>query len=101
VFDLPIQRPVAEPVVDTVQPGAEQKDQVAEEIAREQEGGPGFRAIERGIAIPQYHRAHLAHQQVREQRSRQQDGEEVHQADEELCVRGGAWGGSKVMGSSL
>lgn len=96
MFDLPIQRPVAEPVVDTVQPGAEQKDQVAEEIAREQERGPGFRAIERGIAIPQYHRAHLAHQQVREQRTRQQDGEEVHQADEELW-----WGGSKVMGSSL
>jgi len=72
------------PVVELVQPGAEQEDEVAEEIAREQEGGPGLRTIEPGVAIPQHGRTHLAHQQIGEERAWQQDGEEVHQADEEL-----------------
>lgn len=58
---------------------------MAEEITREQEGGPGLRAGELGITIPQHDRAHLAHQQIGEQRARHQDGEEVHQADEELA----------------
>ncbi len=55
--DLPIQRPVAQPVVDAVQRRAEQEDQVAEEVAGEQENGPGFGAGERCIAIPQHNRA--------------------------------------------
>jgi hypothetical protein len=77
VPDLPIQRPVAEPVVqDVIQPGAEKEDQVAEKVAGEQENGPGFGAVERGIAIPQHDRPHLAHQEPSEQRARQQDGEE-------------------------
>ena len=59
---------------------AEQKDQVAEEVTREEESGPGFRAGELGIPIPMHDRAHLAHQKVGEQRARQHNGEEVHQA---------------------
>lgn len=57
---------------------------MVKEIAREQEGGPGLRAGDRAIAIPQYCRAHLVHQQPGEQRARQQDGEKVHQADDEF-----------------
>lgn len=57
---------------------------MAEEIAREQKRDPGLCAVELGIAIPQHGWPHLAHQQPGEQRARQQDGEEVHQADEEF-----------------
>lgn len=57
---------------------------MAEEIAREEEGGPGFCTGEPGITISQHDRTHLAHQQIGEQRVRQQDGEEIHQADEEF-----------------
>ncbi len=56
---------------------------MTEQIAGEQESGPGLRAIELGIAIPQYDRAHLAYHQPGEQRARQQDGEAIHQAAEE------------------
>ena len=51
--DLRIQRIAPGPVVELVQSGAEQKDQVAEEIALEQEGGPGLRAGDFDILIPQ------------------------------------------------
>jgi hypothetical protein len=51
--------PDVEPVVDPVQPGAEQENQVAEEIACEKEGGPGFRSGELGITLPQHNRTHL------------------------------------------
>jgi hypothetical protein len=50
---------------------------VTEEIPREQESGPGLLAIELGIAIPQHDWAHLAHQRIGEQGTRQQDGEEA------------------------
>ena len=76
---LPLKMRLVPPIRAT-----EKEDQVAEKVVREQEYGPGFRAGERGITIPQHGRAHLAHQQIGEQRSRQQDGEEVHQADEEF-----------------
>lgn len=49
--DLRIQRMTSGPIVELVQPGAEQKDQGAEEVAREQEGDPGFCAGEVGISI--------------------------------------------------
>lgn len=52
--DLRIQRVVSDPVVELVQQGAERKDQVTEETAREQEGGPGFSAVEPGMAISQH-----------------------------------------------
>lgn len=71
------------PVVEVVHPRAEKEDQVAEEMAREEEGGPCLCADQLDIAIPQHDRANLAHQQAREQRARRQDGEEIHQADEE------------------
>ena len=83
-LDLGAQRMAPGPIVELIQPGTEQKDQVAKEIACEQEGGPGLRAIELVIAIPQHDRPHLPHQQPGEQRAWQQDGEEVHQANEEF-----------------
>jgi hypothetical protein len=61
--DLRVQRAAPGPVVELIQPGAQQKDQMAEQIARKQEGGPGLRAVELGIAIPQHDRTHLAHKQ--------------------------------------
>jgi hypothetical protein len=43
-----------------------------------------LQAIELGIAIPQHDQARLTHQQPGEQRTRQQDGEQTQQADEEF-----------------
>jgi hypothetical protein len=79
-----VQRVASSSVVGLIQPGAEPEDQMAEEIFREQEGGPGLCAGEHGISIPPAGLAHRAHQQIAEQRTRQQDGEELHQADEEF-----------------
>ena len=57
---------------------------MAEEIAGEQEDGPGLGAGELGLAIAQHDWPHLTHQEIGEHRARQQDGEEVHQADKEF-----------------
>lgn len=55
---------------------------MAEEIAREKEGGPGLCASELGVAIPSHYRAYLTREQMREQGARQQNGDEALQADE-------------------
>jgi hypothetical protein len=52
--NLRVERVAPGPVVELVQPGAEQENQVAEEMAREQEGGPRFRTGELRITFPQY-----------------------------------------------
>ena len=68
--------------VEPAQPGAEQEDQVRQEIAREQECGQRLGARERSIPTSQHDRTYLDLQQIREQRARQQDGKEIHQANE-------------------
>lgn len=70
-----------------IQPGAEQRDQVAEEIDGDEEGGIGFCAGELSKAISQHDWPHLTHQEIGEQSAWQQDGEDIHQADEELLGR--------------
>jgi hypothetical protein len=50
--DLRVQSVAPGPVAEFVQPRAQQKNQIAEEIAPKQEGSPGLRAGEIVIAIP-------------------------------------------------
>jgi hypothetical protein len=45
---------------------------------------PGLCSGEGDIAIPQHDRSLLAHQQIGEQCARQEDREEIHQADEDF-----------------
>ena len=57
---------------------------MTEEIPREQESGPGLRAIELGMAFSEQDWLNFTHHQISEQRVRPQDGEENHQPDEEF-----------------
>lgn len=59
-----ISEPDINQAMDLIRPGDKQKDQVPQEIAREQESGPGLRTSELVVAIAQHDRAHLAHQEM-------------------------------------
>ena len=47
---------------------------------------PGLCSGEGDIAIPQHDRAYLVHQQINNKCARQEDGEEIHQADENFLA---------------
>lgn len=52
LLNLRVQRVSPRPVVELVQPGAEEEDYVPEKIAREQAGSPGLRTAESVIPNP-------------------------------------------------
>lgn len=60
--ELGVQRVAPGPDVELIQPGAEKEDQVAEEIACDQECGLGLLAIDRGKADSRNNQANLAHE---------------------------------------
>src|SRR3569832_276764 len=69
-FDLGVQRVSTRPVVEIVQPCAEQKNEVTEKITCKQKSRPGLSIGKTGIVLSDDQRPDVFHEQPGEQRSR-------------------------------